>query len=176
MQKHQLRTGRPPWVDVPSRHVPEFSPSAANRAESLSRTRPLFGLAPCGVYPAPGITARAVRSYRTFSPLPQRSSAVAVYFLWHWPSTGLKPGLPDVIRHTALWSSDFPPPASRGPARAGVHDRERPSDPAALFNYMRCEGSRLRILESGRWVSLGNLPRKSVRADSSLPAVYVKAS
>ena len=32
----------------------------------------------------------------------------AVCFLWHFPSTGLEPGLPDVIRHTALWSSDFP--------------------------------------------------------------------
>jgi hypothetical protein len=35
------------------------------------RTLPsLFGLAPCGVYPAAVITAGAVRSYRTFSPLP----------------------------------------------------------------------------------------------------------
>ena len=35
------------------------------------RTLPsLFGLAPCGVYPAAAITACAVRSYRTFSPLP----------------------------------------------------------------------------------------------------------
>src|SRR5262249_44822033 len=31
----------------------------------------LFGLAPCGVCHAPSITARAVRSYRTFSPLPR---------------------------------------------------------------------------------------------------------
>jgi len=30
----------------------------------------LFGLAPCGVLPATGVTAGAVRSYRTFSPLP----------------------------------------------------------------------------------------------------------
>ena len=36
----------------------------------------LFGLAPCGVYPAAGITAGAVRSYRTFSPLPRRGLAV----------------------------------------------------------------------------------------------------
>src|SRR6185369_617339 len=35
----------------------------------------------------------------------------AVYFLWHFPSTSLDAGLPDVIRHTALWSSDFPPPS-----------------------------------------------------------------
>src|SRR5579863_3753816 len=38
---------------------------------------PLFGLAPRGVYPAGRIAPDAVRSYRTFSPLPLR----AVYFL-----------------------------------------------------------------------------------------------
>ena len=32
----------------------------------------------------------------------------AVCFLWHFPSTELEPSLPDVIRHTALRSSDFP--------------------------------------------------------------------
>jgi hypothetical protein len=57
----------------------------------------LFGLAPCGVYHAPGITTGAVRSYfnpanagRTFSPLPHPPSGVpaanrAVCFLWHLP-------------------------------------------------------------------------------------------
>ena len=34
--------------------------------------------------------------------------AGAVYFLWHFPSSGLESTLPDVIRHTALRSSDFP--------------------------------------------------------------------
>ena len=34
------------------------------------RLSSLFGLAPCGVYPASDVTAGAVRSYRTFSPLP----------------------------------------------------------------------------------------------------------
>ena len=38
------------------------------------RTPSLFGLAPCGVYPARDITAAAVRSYRTFSPLPRREA------------------------------------------------------------------------------------------------------
>ena len=86
-----------------------------------NRTSSLFGLAPCGVCPARVITDVAVRSYRTFSPLPRRfgrfpglangtyRTGGAVCFLWHFPSTGLEPGLPDVIRHTALWSSDFPP-------------------------------------------------------------------
>ena len=38
--------------------------------------------------------------------------------------------LPDVIRHTALWSSDFPPPPQEW--------RERPSGPAA-YSVIICE-------------------------------------
>ena len=38
---------------------------------SNSETPSLFGLAPCGVCPARAITGAAVRSYRTFSPLPR---------------------------------------------------------------------------------------------------------
>ena len=34
----------------------------------------------------------------------------AVFSLWHWPYPGLETWTPDVIRHTALRSSDFPPP------------------------------------------------------------------
>ena len=120
-------------LTVPGRHG---TPPCSRRASPS-----LFGLAPCGVYPASGVTDGAVRSYRTISPLPRRGLAVqanlsglsgmpcyvasdmagvaeAVSFLWHWPSTGLEARVPDVIRHTALRSSDFPPPASAeaGPA------------------------------------------------------------
>jgi len=42
--------------------------------DSLRTLPSLFGLAPCGVYLAPGVTAGAVRSYRTISPLPRRWS------------------------------------------------------------------------------------------------------
>ncbi len=73
----------------------------------------LFGLAPCGVYPATALTDGAVRSYRTFSPLPQAVKPAAVCSLWHWPSLSLDAQIPDVIRHTALRSSDFPPPKAR---------------------------------------------------------------
>ena len=47
----------------------------------------LFGLAPGGVCRAAGVTAGAVRSYRTVSPLPDRRLRAdpAVYFLWHFP-------------------------------------------------------------------------------------------
>ena len=37
----------------------------------------------------------------------------AVCSLWHWPSLGLDAQIPDVIRHTALRSSDFPPRSTR---------------------------------------------------------------
>jgi len=39
----------------------------------------LFGLAPCGVCHAPRITARAVRSYRTFSPLPRACAQGGIF-------------------------------------------------------------------------------------------------
>jgi hypothetical protein len=51
------------WRAEPARisGVPESSPENPS----------LFGLAPCGVCPARRITVAAVRSYRTFSPLPE---------------------------------------------------------------------------------------------------------
>ena len=64
-----------------------------------------FGLAPCGVCHAALVTLRAVRSYRTFSPLPLR----AVYFLWHFPWKSPR----FFKRHTALWSPEVPPPAPK---------------------------------------------------------------
>ena len=50
---------------------------------------------------------------------PGRGVAEAVSFLWHWPSMGLEAHVPDVIRHTALRSSDFPPPDARLPRASG---------------------------------------------------------
>ena len=49
--------------------------------------------------------------------------AEAVSFLWHWPSMGLPAHVPDVIRHTALRSSDFPPPADLRLREAAGSDR-----------------------------------------------------
>ncbi len=47
----------------------------------------------------------------------------AVCSLWHWPSTGLDARVPDVIRHTALRSSDFPLPETPACARISSSDR-----------------------------------------------------
>ncbi len=72
----------------------------------------LFGLAPCGVYPALCVTAKAVRSYRTFSPLPALLAQGGRYLLCGTGRiTSLEARTPGVTRHTALRSSDFPPPS-----------------------------------------------------------------
>ena len=55
--------------------------SSSLPAASLSERvvpRRLFGLAPAGVYPAVTVTGNAVRSYRTFSPLPDPTRTLAV--------------------------------------------------------------------------------------------------
>ena len=55
--------------NLPGRQDPDTIPKLHFRA-SLAPS--LFGLAPGGVCPAAGVTAGAVRSYRTISPLPQQ--------------------------------------------------------------------------------------------------------
>src|SRR5439155_21431198 len=68
--------------------------------------------------PAPLLERRCALT-APFHPYPN-VAAGAVCFLWHFPSTGLDTSFPDVIRHTALRSSDFPPAASRKMLRAAV--------------------------------------------------------
>ena len=61
-------------------------------------------------------------------------------------SLGLPP--PDVIRHPALWSSDFPPPAEAGsdhPPRSGEHTL--PQDGDIFTDVNACTGIRHRSLE-----------------------------
>ena len=66
------------------------------------QTALLFGLAPGGVYPATAVTSRAVRSYRTISPLPDESGGIFSVAL------AISSRFPDVIWHPAHWSPDFP--------------------------------------------------------------------
>jgi hypothetical protein len=58
----------------------------------------------------------------------RRSTSPAVCFLWHWPSTGFEARVPDVIRHTALRSSDFPLPEN---SCLRKNFRQRPPGPPA---------------------------------------------
>ncbi len=65
-------------------------------AETQPNAPSLFGFAPGGVYHAAAVTSRAVRSYRTLSPLP-RPKAPAVCFLWHFPWGRPRRALPGTV-------------------------------------------------------------------------------
>ena len=58
---------------------------------------------PGGLGSAARVTTRAVRSYRTISPLPTEVGGILSVAL----AVGSRP--PDVIWHPVLWSPDFPP-------------------------------------------------------------------
>ncbi len=95
----------------------------------------LFGVAPGGGCHAIRITTNAVRSYRTFSPLPAVSlagSGVAVYFLCHFPSgcpdRALPGALPLGVR--TFLSPRHPKTPWRAivwPAAAGTHAHKIPA-------------------------------------------------
>jgi len=74
--------------------------------------------------------------------------AEAVSFLWHWPSMSLYAHVPDVIRHTALRSSDFPPPAV-SVSRASGSDRPVLL-PVLSLQYFRFHGFSQMTLKNGR--------------------------
>jgi hypothetical protein len=59
-----------PYIHLPGRD----GPSRARRISGCGGTPCLFGLAPCGVYQAVGVTPNAVGSYPTVSPLPQTAN------------------------------------------------------------------------------------------------------
>jgi len=86
-----------------------------HRAEARCLS-PLFGLAPGGVYRAADVTAGAVRSYRTLSPLPANPKVEqAVCFLWHCPEGRPCRVLPGTV---SPWSPDFPHPEANFQARS----------------------------------------------------------
>ena len=82
-------------------------PAVTNRFKQPTRKRDgqphcfLFGLASSGVYRACFVTKTAVSSYLAFPPLPVTWRYISVALAWESPP-------PDVIRHPALWSPDFP--------------------------------------------------------------------
>ena len=108
------RRFRLPWLAPRVSPPGRIGPMRDRRLERSAAIPCLFGLAPCGVYHAIPFARDPVRSYRTVSPLPSATCVAksAVCFLLHWPSGCLEASVPDVIRHTALRSSDFPPPSN----------------------------------------------------------------
>ena len=137
---------------------PTREPRTGRPLGPVARTRaPLFGLAPCGVLPATPVTRRAVRSYRTFSPLlvcPGDAGA-PVSGVFSVPLSFELPR-PGVTRRTTLRSSDFPPPPSRlrrfgatgSPERLVVNDsRARTTEPVSP----KPEGRRRRRSSGPLW-------------------------
>ena len=91
------------FSNLPGRRDPDIDPRDCSLlAQRVAPVPSLFGLAPGGVCPAACVAAGAVRSYRTFSPLPLgRSSAYAGCRGGGLFSVALSLGSrpPDVIRH-----------------------------------------------------------------------------
>jgi hypothetical protein len=77
----------------PTRRRRTGRPLSRNRRSRVDPGASLFGLAPCGVLPAIGLTTDAVRSYRTFSPLPA--------FALRSSSSGLRRGKLPVLAEPA---------------------------------------------------------------------------
>jgi len=100
--------------DAPSQHVPTeagLPPYLVLLRVGFTVPRPLLG----------------ARCALTAPFHPYLSLALgAVCFLWHWPSAGLEPGVPDVIRHTALRSSDFPRCTQVSQKMANLGHRDHP--------------------------------------------------
>jgi len=96
---------------------PWRGPVGADESAPGQRFDSLFGLAPGGVCHAGHVAIAAVRSYRTFSPLPFRQNRnSAVCSLWHFPAF---PPLPTET------GGCYPPPR---PAVFGLSSRLSPSD------------------------------------------------
>src|ERR1700746_1315552 len=86
------------------------------RLQAVARQSPvpsLFGFAPGGVCHAARVAAGAVRSYRTFSPLPQQYATRRGGMFSVALSLGSRP--PDVIRHRLSMEPGLSSPANPPP-------------------------------------------------------------
>ena len=95
-----------------SSNLPGSCNETGRFADAFQRLPPLFGLAPRGVFPANPVTRAAVRSYRTFSPLPQiacfQAKCGGIFSVALIRRTRFERAPPAVSRHAALWRPDFP--------------------------------------------------------------------
>ena len=127
-----------------ARRLPDGSSDLPGSSDRRSLGASLFGLAPCGVYRALDIAAQAVRSYRTFSPLPLpggRGGLFSVALSFRSPGLG-------VTQRTALRSSDFPPAPEGAGDRLNDSNRKefyRPGSPGFPILRTRASGSTPRL-------------------------------
>src|SRR3954454_18346188 len=91
---------------------PTRTARSRHRSRRLRSAPSLFGLAPGGVCHAACVTAGAVRSYRTLSPLPRLYATHRGGLLSVAVSVGSRP--PDVIRHRMSMEPGLSSPATFG--------------------------------------------------------------
>src|SRR4029078_4517935 len=91
------RSGAPPCAYQLSRNRPRTRRTGGEGGTGSPRSAPLFGLAPQGVCRASSVAGRAVRSYRTVSPLPDPRRNPAVCSLLHCPSRRLASPLASLL-------------------------------------------------------------------------------
>ncbi len=153
--------GFPPWTVIPLGRTLPFASS--NQPGRLGRSGPctfpcapsLFGLAPGGVCRAASVARRAVRSYRTLSPLPSPEGAgglLSVALSLGSPPPGVtrhrccvEPGLSSLHRRSKLWRTATVRWSGRN-ARLGVSwqlakctpNRQSGSDPSGVPICARC--------------------------------------
>jgi hypothetical protein len=101
--------------------------------DSCESMPPLFGFAPGGACHAAPVAGRAVRSYRTFSPLPADGVAPvqAVRSLWRFPWGHPRRTLSGTV---SPWSPDFPLPCGSGRPADWRRSRIAFSDPMESEN------------------------------------------
>ena len=91
------------------------------------------------------ITAAAVRSYRTFSPLPAWGYQTGgIVFCGTFRKTRFERVPPAVSRHAALWRPDFPPELLAEASDSGDRPSNRPMTSVALFfeTFCYCNGKK----------------------------------
>jgi len=111
--------------NLPGRPDPDIDPEDRSARADASLAPSLFGLAPGGVCRAACVAARAVRSYRTVSPLPLRLPKRGSYerrsvLCGTFPGLNTRRTLSGTVRP---WSPDFP----LGPP-FGLDPSDRPAD------------------------------------------------
>jgi hypothetical protein len=104
---HSSRPGIAGGLERPTRRLRTGRPLSPAHLRAPVGIASLFGLAPCGVLPAICLTTDAVRSYRTFSPLPA--------FALGPPGLGLRRGrLPGALAELAAPKLEARSAASEG--------------------------------------------------------------
>lgn len=142
----RLRSGGRPFLwdaccQAPRATDPDDEPETAHMPS-------LFGLAPGGACRAASVTVRAVRSYRTVSPLPARTPAVSS--LWRYPWGRPRRVLPGTV---FPWSPDFPPKSKLFSGRPAVWPALDAPEPLGVQGHSAATARRRSSVSASRMPS-----------------------